>query len=588
MVTPMLTTGLRNSSTPSKRRDQTSLWLSLSLIVTGIYGWVGVRGVFGSQYLFHDDVRSHVFWMRRFIDPELFPQDLIADYFQSVAPYGYTALYRVAVGFGIDPVFFNKVLPIGLVAITAIYCFGTCLRLLNLPAAAFMATVFLNQNIWATHDVASGTPRAFLYPLFLAFLYYLLGRSLFPCTVAIALQGFFYPQCLFLSAGILILRLFRLKKWQLCLSRQAHDYVFCTIGLVIVGLMLMPYALKVSDFGPVTTAAEGRNLPVLQSTGRKNFFYNDPWKFWFCGERCGMVPYDWCKYFPPPQFWITLSLPFLFRYPNPFPLTEKATRHIVILPQILLASLGMFFAAHALLFKLHLPSRYTKHSLRILVALGAGVALVIILDAVWRAIKRRTKAHSRKRQVLTVSCLIPLIALLFGYPFLLEEYPNPDYVEAETPAIYEFFAQQPKDILVASLSEQANNIPTLSQRSVLVSSEVANPYHLGYYRLIQERTHDLMNAQYAPSLAVAKALIEKYGVDFILVDREAFTPDYIKGNSWLREQPNANEAIARLREGQLPALAGILDCSVFEADNRVILGADCVMNAESDHARADQ
>jgi len=36
--------------------------------------------------------------------------------------------------------------------------------------------------------------------------------------------------------------------------------------------------------------------------------------------------------------------------------------------------------AHALLFKLHVPSRYTGMSLRIIMALAAGMAFLVILD----------------------------------------------------------------------------------------------------------------------------------------------------------------------------------------------------------------
>jgi hypothetical protein len=59
-----------------------------------------------------DDAQQHVFWMRRFIDPQLFPNDLIADYFQSVAQPGYKAIYQLAAAIGIDPMVFNKLLPI--------------------------------------------------------------------------------------------------------------------------------------------------------------------------------------------------------------------------------------------------------------------------------------------------------------------------------------------------------------------------------------------------------------------------------------------------------------------------------------------
>lgn len=61
-------------------------WFSLSLTFSAIYSILGLREAFSSEYVVQDDARQHVFWMLRFLDPELFPQDLIANYFQSVAP----------------------------------------------------------------------------------------------------------------------------------------------------------------------------------------------------------------------------------------------------------------------------------------------------------------------------------------------------------------------------------------------------------------------------------------------------------------------------------------------------------------------
>src|SRR5215208_192506 len=114
-----------------------------------------------------------VFWMERFLDPQLFPNDLIADYFQSVAPTGYSALYNLMAHLGVHPMLLNKLLPMALGFITTAYCFLLCLRILPVPGAAFFSTLILNQSIWMQDDLVSATPRAFLYPLFLAFLYYL-------------------------------------------------------------------------------------------------------------------------------------------------------------------------------------------------------------------------------------------------------------------------------------------------------------------------------------------------------------------------------------------------------------------------------
>ena len=133
------------------------VWFGIAIACALIYSFMGVQQAFEPGYVIHDDVRSHVFWMHRFLDPELFPNDVITDYFQSVAPYGYTTLYRVATWMGVDPIGFNKILPLVLVLVTTGYCFHLSMALFPVPAAGFIATLFLNQTTWNTHDTVSYT-----------------------------------------------------------------------------------------------------------------------------------------------------------------------------------------------------------------------------------------------------------------------------------------------------------------------------------------------------------------------------------------------------------------------------------------------
>ncbi|MGJ3254530.1 MAG: hypothetical protein ACFE0J_25860, partial [Elainellaceae cyanobacterium] len=63
-------------------------WFCLSLTFAAIYSLLALQQAFSADYVVQDDARQHVFWMQRFLNPDLFPDDLIADYFQSVAPAG--------------------------------------------------------------------------------------------------------------------------------------------------------------------------------------------------------------------------------------------------------------------------------------------------------------------------------------------------------------------------------------------------------------------------------------------------------------------------------------------------------------------
>ena len=559
---------------PSDRRRW--LWFITSLGTALFYGVLGLREAWGSPYVIHDDVRSHVFWMWRFLDGALFPNDLITDYFQSVAPYGYSSLYRLGTLVGIDPLTFNKLLPLPITLIVTSYCFWLTLTVLPVPAAGFVASALLNQALWNTHDVASATPRAFIYPLFLGFLYYLVRRSLLPCLITIILQGLFYPQTLFLSCGVLVLRLLDWRAGRPALSRVRQDYLFCAAGLGVAFVMLLPYALKISDYGPVLTVAEAKALPTLEGDGRKNFFFDNPFKFWLCGERSGILPYSWCKYERPPELWAALALPVLLRWPKRFPLAQAVTPQVRLVLQVIGASVGMFFLAQLLLFRLHLPSRYIKHSVPMVVAIAAGVSLVLLVEAGLTWAERR-RASRQRWAALGVVGLASLYC--FGYPLILDEYPNPDYVATSGEALYAFLAEQPPDTVIASLSSEANNIPALAQRAVLTSSETANPYHLGYYRQIQARTKDIFTAQYSLDPAPVLETIETYRVDLWLLDGPAFKPQYIERNPWLRQiEPQASAAIARLNQGQQPVLeTTIRPCRIFREQGRIVLDAGCIV-----------
>jgi len=141
--------------------------------------------------------------------------------------------------------------------------------MLPLPGAGFTATLLLNQIIWMKDDLVSATPRAFAYPLFLAFFVYLLRRSLLGSAVAITLRTIL-SHYVFVSAGILILRLFP-REWTTVVPEQS-DYLLCATGLGVALLVLLPYALKSSEFGPAITAAQARQLPEFLPGGRTQFF----------------------------------------------------------------------------------------------------------------------------------------------------------------------------------------------------------------------------------------------------------------------------------------------------------------------------
>lgn len=587
-------------------KSNTIFWLSLSLTFAALYGMLGLQEAFSSKYVVQDDVRQHVFWMQRFLDPQLFPNDLIANYFQSVAPAGYTALYRLLAAVGINPLLASKLLPVVLGLTATGYCFSVCTQLLPVPAAGFIASLLLNQSMWMKDDLVSATPRAFAFPIFLAFLHYLLRRSLPGTGISVALIGLFYPQYVFIAAGAIVLQLVRWEggRWQLTQNRR--DYWFCAALIAVAILVLLPFALKTSEFGPTITAAEARKMPEFLPGGRSSFFHKSPVVFWIDGRGSAILPSR-----QQALVWLGLLLPVLLRYPSFFPLAKQVTSAVRVLPQIALVSVAMFFAAHAALFKLHLPSRYTGHSFRIALALAGGIALTVLLDAVFQWAENQTKDSStektppptpspltgrgldttetlsrspllsgKAKKIIAFSCFLLAFSTLILYPAFVDNFPKTSYQVGGAQQLYQFFAQQPKDTLIASLAEEANNLPTFSQRSILAGREYAIPYHVGYYRRFRERTVELIEAQYSQDLAPALQLIEKYGIDFWLLEPTSFTPDYLIKNHWRWQFEPAKQAAERLKRGKMPALASLVGrCSVFDREGFSVLPADCILKA---------
>jgi hypothetical protein len=565
--------------TSTERRDRLrSLgsilsWLALSLGVAMYYGSLGLQRALSSEYAVQDDAREYVFWMQQFVDPTLLPHDSIAQYFKSITPPGYAAIYHAMAIVGIQPLLLSKVLPIVVGSVATLYGFGVCLRLFPVPVAAFLSMVVLNQSLWFKDDLSSATPRAFVYPLFLAFLYYLLRQNRFAVIVILTVQALIYPPLVFIAIALLVLHLWQWDSGKPRFERKR--ILFTAVAIVVTGLALLPYASASAEFAPVIVRSQAWEMPALHLDGRHPFFNPNPWMFWLFGEHSGIVPP-----LMPPLIWIGLLLPFMRR----FPLSETMKPAIAVLLQIVWVSLGLFIAAHAWLLKLFFPTRYTTHTIRVVMAIAAGIVLTILFDATFRACTALIQRQRWGAVTWRVALTIVVGAVLVLYPQFTPSFPKINYRIAQgEAALYQFLQTQPKDSLIASLSDVGNNIPTFTQRSILVSKEYALPFHLRYYRQISQRSLDLIQAQYRSNLATAQSTIQKYGIDFWLLERSAFTPEYLTKASWLASfQPAYTEALTQLQRGTVPALASLTKrCSVMETDALILLEANCIVRERS-------
>ena len=98
-------------------------WLIPSIFFALYFALISLNYAFRQEYLIQDDARIHIVWLQRFLDPELFPKDFLADYFTYFLPWGFKEIYWLGAQVGIEPLIVAKILPSILGLTTAIYVF---------------------------------------------------------------------------------------------------------------------------------------------------------------------------------------------------------------------------------------------------------------------------------------------------------------------------------------------------------------------------------------------------------------------------------------------------------------------------------
>lgn len=568
------------------------IWLGLSLLFTLYYGIWFYYFVFHQEYVVQDDARQHVVWLQRFIDPELFPHDLIADYFSGLAPIGFKTLYLLLAKVGLEPILVAKILPPILAIVTTIYIYLFTLQILPIPITGFISSVLINQLVWLNDDIVSATPRAFIYPLFAAFLYYLSINSLIPCLLLMLFQGLFYPHILLIEMLILSLRLLTINRTytgifsritKIQLTTHKPTYIWWIAGMIVTAIALYPITQKPPELATTVTALQMRQMPEFNLNGRSPFFGGGWLNYWFVGSSGLSLPLF------PTIVWIGLLLPWLLS--KKLPIIKLITNKITILSQVTIASLVMFFLAHLLLPKLHLPSRYTYHTLRFMLAISSSLVITVIIDSI------KTKLHKKIKykipfklaEKIKLTTIILFSLIMMTIPALPQIFIDgyQGWKVGKDAEIYQYLSQQPKDILVASLSKKANNIPAFSQRSILVGREFAMAYHPTYHNQIKQRTVDLLQAQYTSDNAILKSFINQYNINYILLDQTAFNSDYFSRKKWLINsswQDKTEQIIKQLKSTNISALTKVIKpCTSISTKDLILVDTSCIkrMSAKS-------
>lgn len=536
------------------------VWVLIVVGFSVICSLLALREAFSAEFVAPVDGRLHAFWAERYRDAERFKNDFLASYFEAVAPIGVRGLFAIAGALGLHALTFIKLWPLVIGPIATYYVYRLSHEILPRHAAAALAAVLYTEAMWMQQDVTSGAARAFVYALLPPFVFYLVRRRWITTGALLIGLALLYPPIALvaiLCVGIELL-------WH---RETATTWIKAGIPVVAALLLIFLASRQSAAFGPPLSAPAATLIPELQTGGRFWWFYDNPWLFWVRGYRSGLVPIVR----EPTLYLLGWVLPFALFLRRGSPIV-RVSRSARILVTLIAASAAIWALAHMLRFRLYQPGRYTMHSWRIVLAVAAAVVVSHLLDFV----RHRLGATLHRVGVVVV------ILFVIGDPIWLllvhRRFPNTGYDIGREPALYRFLASQQSDVVIASLSDESRNIPTFAKRRVLVASGFGLPWHTRFYSQFHQRTADLIRAQYSVDSGEIKAFLDTYSIGLWVVDRLAFSPDYLDDGRWSREYPTEIETARRNLKTPHPLpIEAVLDsCRVFQTARVVVLSAECL------------
>jgi hypothetical protein len=460
-----------------------------------------------SPYRFEDDARQHVWWTYRYADPSLFEGDLGADYFSAptFAPLGYRLLARTFVPW-IDAQTYAEIVPFVLTAIVAVLAvlIGQSASGGSWLGAAAAGVFALQGGVLAR--VESGLPRAWAMPVLLFGVWTVLEKRWATFGVALLLVAVFYPPL------IVNLGLFGGSAWliEVLSTRRPPRGLVLMAGCAAAALALVVFAYKTPSpdpMGPKVSEAVARTMAEFGPEGRSHFFADDPVDFYVSNVRSGLGFEPWKL-----AAFAAVLLVATWAFPRAVP------RVAWLLPATALAG---FAAAHAVLFKLHLPSRYTRFAL--------PAFFLVWIAAMAPAVVLRLRRHPRAARVIDAlgrpRVLVPVLGVVVAFAAGEAAWrirgeaaraPAQGY-----PELIRFVSGLPADTVIAAHPTDASDFPLLTRRSVLACEETSTPYDLGYYAIMKERIEAELRACFAADWKDVDAL-ERFGVDLFVVDRARY------------------------------------------------------------------
>jgi hypothetical protein len=537
----------------SRIRLDGPLWLAFcaSALVGLCAQWPGLA----NPLVVNDDVRQQLYWMRRWIDPGLYPPDILNNYASLYVSWGVKALYRAGCLLA-DPLLFSKFVAAGLFAWLGALFFATgrALRDNGLGLAA-LALCWLSPAFM--ENISGGLARAFAAPLFLLFLLGLVERRRALALGALLAQALFIPYILL---PCLLAACLHLAAWRAGIVKNPPllrgwiDAAACAAALLLA--VAWQHGLAAAGFGPLPWAGEVANRPEFHEGGRLALL-PQPSLAW------ELVLRPWSAFAPFREgmtagvAFSVIALPLLALGARRARWREL-TPHAAPLAAVAAASLALYAVARLAAFKLFVPSRYLEYATNLFLILGAAVALEALLR---RVLSRAPKAAAK----ISAGALLAG-ALILG---MSRQYGVELYDYSGDGALYAFAQSTAKTARFAGPPELMDNVLAFGERNVYASFELAHPWSAGFWTTIGPRLERQADAAYASDPEALRRFCAAEGIDYFVVDRRRYAPEAIARGVSFEPLGARVRAIAAQGEG-FAALSGAFPAVRVDEDITVL------------------
>jgi hypothetical protein len=511
------------------------LYPSLAALIGFLIAIQVVGPLLFNENVVQDDFRQSMFWVWRFWDKSLFPDDFIANIYSGTfdrLPLLWM-IYAIAPFVTNNMVFFSKFVVIILASGTSLFGFLFFDKISSNKILSLGFTTALATMIWCTDHLSAAHARSFIWIFIFAMMYFkLCGKDQLASIMTLA--------SLFISP-IAFLVCFVIEGFDILLNYRKELFDFKSLKLrwllinaaiVVLVYKVIPWTTPNLPFADseIYSVEELKQLPEFLPGGRHPIFGSSLWDgSWWNNEHWGLG----IGFLPISDILIwamALAVVGFVMYRKRYKVTELLTS----IPACLLyASLALYIAAQILFPLLYMPSRFLGIPLLIIALVIIFLIGEVLLQDLLNTFAGKTLTASANASFLSILIIVATIGFWFYFTRPQRQYTRYVTMNDQTAKIYKSL---PKDVLIAAhpLLPDINLVSTIAKRSVFMSYEHANPsFNKKILAEVRRRNIESFNMVYAQSAEELKELMDKNKVTHIAAYAGFYSPQYLSNPKYI-------------------------------------------------------